>query len=86
MLPVSTILETFATKTLAQNALKNLTENIPKGDTETGFKVGQVGENFFTAMNSTIYKCRPDPSFPEAELISAYAGLLIMFIMAIYSR
>lgn len=31
-------------------------------------------------------ECRPDPSFPESDTIAAYAGLVIMFIMAIYAR
>lgn len=31
------------------------------------------------------YKCRPDAAFPHSDLISAYAGLLITFIMAVYA-
>ena len=34
--------------------------------------------------NST--QCRPNPTFDHMEMISAYAGLLIMFVVAIYSR
>ena len=34
--------------------------------------------------NST--QCRPNPTFDHMEMISAYAGLLIMLVVAIYSR
>ena len=37
-------------------------------------------------MSNVSYKCRPDPAFPKGDLVSAYAGLLITFIMAIYAR
>lgn len=40
----------------------------------------------FTTVNMTGHMCRPAPSFAHGDLISAYAGLLIMFIMAIYAR
>ena len=37
-------------------------------------------------MRNVSYKCRPDPAFPKGDLVSAYAGLVITFIMAIYAR
>ena len=32
------------------------------------------------------YKCRPEPAFAHGDLVSAYAGLFITFVMAIYAR
>ncbi|XP_046543044.1 serine incorporator 5-like isoform X1 [Haliotis rubra] len=70
------ILETFATKTQRLSQQKDA----------HAVKIGQVGQHFHREANmSSLYQCRPDPSFPEADLISAYAGLLITFIMAVYS-
>jgi hypothetical protein len=37
-----------------------------------------------TPLNST--QCRPKPTFDHMEMISAYTGLFIMLIVAIYSR
>lgn len=36
-------------------------------------------------MKNISYKCRPEPAFPKGDLVSAYAGLLISFIMAVYA-
>ncbi|KAL8622783.1 hypothetical protein ACOMHN_026904 [Nucella lapillus] len=36
-------------------------------------------------MKNISYKCRPEPPFPNGDLVSAYAGLLISFIMAVYA-
>ncbi|XP_076465155.1 serine incorporator 5-like [Babylonia areolata] len=36
-------------------------------------------------VRNVSYKCRPEPAFPQGDLVSAYAGLLITFIMAIYA-
>ncbi|KAL3866361.1 hypothetical protein ACJMK2_043666, partial [Sinanodonta woodiana] len=37
----------------------------------------------FTFLNNTL--CRPNPIDPQMDLIAAYAGVLIMFIMAVYA-
>ncbi|XP_076444039.1 serine incorporator 5-like [Babylonia areolata] len=37
------------------------------------------------AMKNVSYRCRPEPAFPKGDLVSAYAGLLISFIMAVYA-
>lgn len=36
-------------------------------------------------MKNVSYKCRPEPAFAQSDLVAAYAGLLITFIMAIYA-
>ncbi|KAK6179900.1 hypothetical protein SNE40_012151 [Patella caerulea] len=65
-----------------------------KGDPKTGEKatrgrvgfVSSVGQTFVQNITSTSFHlCRPSSTFPQADLISAYAGLLIMLIMAVYS-
>ena len=37
-------------------------------------------------IGNMTYKCRPAPSIAHADMISAYAGLLITFVMAVYAR
>ncbi|KAK7499730.1 hypothetical protein BaRGS_00009071 [Batillaria attramentaria] len=36
-------------------------------------------------MRNVSYKCRPEPAFPQSDLVAAYAGLFITFIMAVYA-
>ncbi|ESO88172.1 hypothetical protein LOTGIDRAFT_165915 [Lottia gigantea] len=48
--------------------------------------VSNVGQKFSEMpTNTTLHICRPNSQFPEADLISAYAGLFIMLVMAVYS-
>lgn len=42
--------------------------------------------NIHSMSMSNSTQCRPSPTFDHMEMISAYAGLVIMFIMVIYSR
>ena len=38
------------------------------------------------SVNSSSNHCHPGSSLPHAGLVSAYAGLLITFFMAVYAR
>lgn len=42
--------------------------------------------NIHSLSMSNSTQCRPNPTFDHMEMISAYAGLFIMFVMVIYSR
>lgn len=42
--------------------------------------------NIHSMSMSNSTQCRPSPTFDHMEMISAYAGLVIMFVMVIYSR
>ncbi|KAK7115799.1 probable serine incorporator [Littorina saxatilis] len=44
--------------------------------------MSEVGQEMLKNISN---KCRPDPTFPQGDLVSAYAGLLITFIMAVYA-
>lgn len=41
--------------------------------------------NIHSLSMSNSTQCRPNPTFDHMEMISAYAGLVIMFVMVIYS-
>ncbi|XP_005096899.1 probable serine incorporator [Aplysia californica] len=45
----------------------------------------KIPDKAFEDSYNYTAQCRPDPSFPQSDLIAAYAGLLIMFIMAVYA-
>lgn len=77
-----TILETFygSVSELRQNMSKATHSHKPS----VGFVSGPAQS--FHVGNTTELQCRPPQSFQGMNLISAYAGLLIMFIIAIYSR
>ncbi|XP_052099655.1 serine incorporator 5-like [Mytilus californianus] len=42
-------------------------------------------DSFHVMTNTTKIMCRPKPSFAYSEMVSAYAGLVITFIMAVYA-
>lgn len=41
---------------------------------------------FHVIANTTHFMCRPPPTFAYSDMVSAYAGLVITFIMAVYAR
>ncbi|XP_060072151.1 serine incorporator 5-like [Ylistrum balloti] len=47
--------------------------------------VADPSESFHLMANTTKQMCRPKPAFQDMDMISAYAGLFLMFTMAIYS-
>ncbi|KAL5004877.1 hypothetical protein ScPMuIL_018333 [Solemya velum] len=76
------ILETFygSVSELRQNStLHSASHHHPS----VGFVSGP--SQSFHVGNTTQLQCRPPQSFQGMNLISAYAGLLIMFVIAIYS-
>lgn len=53
-------------------------------DPHVGFVSGP-GERMLDKAQNATEMCRPNNVDPQTEMIAAYAGLLIMFIMAVYS-
>ncbi|XP_033750547.1 uncharacterized protein LOC117334838 [Pecten maximus] len=47
--------------------------------------VADPSESFHVMANTTTQMCRPKPAFQDMDMISAYAGLFLMFVMAMYS-
>ena len=84
---MESILETLNRKTLALvGDITNYDEEGVTADSSVeNDKLVILQETFEKSYNYTA-TCRPDPAFPEMDLIAAYAGLAIMFIMALYAR
>ncbi|BFY97080.1 hypothetical protein BsWGS_00120 [Bradybaena similaris] len=75
---IENLLDTLVGKTMALMSADTSTTTQP-----TAGAVQAVSVLPARAYNYTS-NCRPDPAFPHADRIAAYAGLVIMFIMAIY--
>ncbi|KAI8777596.1 probable serine incorporator [Biomphalaria glabrata] len=67
------------------DTLKVKASSVISGDTQssTSRSVLTTTTEIVPSLNYTT-KCRPDPAFPESDRISAYVGLVFMFIMAVY--
>ncbi|CAL1533286.1 unnamed protein product, partial [Lymnaea stagnalis] len=74
----SILLDTFKTGKLA------LTSNVAGSSLATQKAVSTPAQIIEEEKFNYTYKCRPDPAFPESDRIAAYAGLVIMFGMAVY--
>ncbi|CAG5130492.1 unnamed protein product, partial [Candidula unifasciata] len=76
---IENLLDTLFGKTMALISVDTSTT------TQSTAKTGQVTSRSSSHAYNYTSSCRPDPAFPQADRIASYAGLVIMFIMAIYS-
>ncbi|KAH3839157.1 serine incorporator 5-like [Dreissena polymorpha] len=54
-------------------------------DPHIGLASGPGEEMIYTRLKNSTQICRPSVFDPEREMIAAYTGLFIMFVMAVYS-
>ena len=52
---------------------------------QIGLASGPGEEMIYTRLKNSTQICRPSVFDPEREMIAAYTGLFIMFVMAVYS-
>jgi hypothetical protein len=88
---VTMMIETVRVRVLEAMQQKHLISpsDPPPSDSSILLKMGKVSgpqESFHVMANTTQKMCRPQPSFAYSDMVSAYAGLVITFIMAIYAR
>lgn len=87
---ITMIIETVRTRVLEAMQQKHLISpsDPPPSDSSILLKMEKVSgpqESFHVMANTTQKMCRPQPSFAYSDMVSAYAGLVITFIMAIYA-
>ena len=85
------IIDTVRTRVLEALELVNPAgpDPTPPSDRDVLRKIGHAAgpqDSFHVMANTTKTMCRPMPSFAYSDMVSAYAGLVITFIMAIYAR
>jgi hypothetical protein len=82
---VESILDTLAAKAKEQR-LETVTEGTPSPRITLRPAPLTVDIEVVEGLQNMTYKCRPSAALPHSDLISAYAGLFITFVMAIYAR
>ncbi|XP_063432588.1 probable serine incorporator [Mytilus trossulus] len=86
---ITMILETVRTRVLeSMRQIDPSSTGSPPSDNELLRKMDHASgpqDSFHVMTNTTKIMCRPEPSFAYSEMVSAYAGLVITFIMAVYA-